>query len=81
MAGRARDGCAASRSGRSCPGHGPAGGREAVEDQIGYFDAAERTVREAAEFGFDPVAALKAAFPDRLLAVVLPDVVKAFAPR
>ena len=60
---------------------GRPGGREAVEDQIVYFDAAERTVREAAEFGFDPVAALKAAFPERLLAVVLPDVVKAFAPR
>lgn len=63
------------------PGHGPAGGREAVEDQIAYFDAAERTVREAAEFGFDPVAALMAAFPDRLLSVVLPDAVKALSPR
>jgi cyclase len=63
------------------PGHGPAGGREAVEDQIAYFDAARRTVTEATEFGFDPVAALKAVFPDRLLASVLPDVVKAFAPR
>jgi cyclase len=63
------------------PGHGPPGGREAVEDQIVYFDAAERTVREAAEFGFDPVAALKAAFPERLLAVVLPDAVRALSPR
>ncbi len=63
------------------PGHGPPGGREAVEEQIAYFDAAARTVREAAEFGFDPIAALQAAFPDRLLAVVLPDVVKAFSPR
>ena len=63
------------------PGHGSAGGREAVEEQIAYFDAAERTVKEAAEFGFDPVAALKAAFPDRLLTVVLPDAVKALSAR
>jgi cyclase len=58
------------------PGHGPPGGREAVEEQIAYFDAAVRTVREAAEFGFDPVAALKAAFPERLLTIVLPDAVR-----
>jgi glyoxylase-like metal-dependent hydrolase (beta-lactamase superfamily II) len=63
------------------PGHGPAGGRDAVEDQIAYFDAAERTVTEAAAFGLDPVAALKAAFPERLLAAVLPDAVKAFSAR
>jgi cyclase len=63
------------------PGHGPAGGREAVEDQIAYFAAAERTVREAAEFGFDPVAALEAAFPDRLLAIVLPDLVRRLVAR
>ena len=61
------------------PGHGPSGGREAVEDQIAYFDTAERTVREAAAFGLDPVAALKAAFPERLLAVVLPDTVRRLA--
>jgi cyclase len=63
------------------PGHGPPGGREAVEDQIAYFDAAERTVREAATFGFDPVAALRTAFPEHLLTVVLPDVVRALSPR
>jgi cyclase len=62
------------------PGHGPAGGREAVEDQLAWFDGATRAVREAAEFGFDPVAALKAAFPDRLLAAVLPDAVRRLAP-
>lgn len=61
------------------PGHGPAGGREAVEDQIAYFGAAERAVREAADFGFDPVAALKAAYPEHLLAVVLPDAVRRLA--
>ncbi len=62
------------------PGHGPAGGREAVEDQLAWFDGAARTVTEAAEFGFDPVAALKAAYPERLLAVVLPDAVRRLAP-
>ena len=40
-----------------------------------------RTVTEALEFGLDPVAALRAAYPERLLAAVLPDAVKAFAPR
>lgn len=63
------------------PGHGAAGGREAVEDQIAYFDAAGRTVKEAAEFGFDPAAALKAAFPERLLTLVLPDLVRRLADR
>lgn len=63
------------------PGHGPEGGREAVEDQIAYLDAAERIVKEAVEFGFDPVAALRAAFPERLLAVVLPDTVRVLSPR
>ena len=63
------------------PGHGPAGGREAVEEQIAYLDAARRIVAEAVDFGVDPVAALRAAYPDRLLAAVLPDAVKAFTPR
>ncbi len=62
------------------PGHGPPGGREAVEGQIAYFDAVTRTVREAAEFGFDPVAALEAAYPEHLLAAVLPVLAKALAP-
>ena len=38
-------------------------------------------MKEAAEFGFDAVAALKAAFPERLLAAVLPDAVKALSAR
>jgi cyclase len=63
------------------PGHGPAGGREAIEEQIAYLDAARRTVTEALEFGLDPVAALRAAYPERLLASVLPDAVKAFSRR
>jgi len=57
------------------PGHGPPGGRERVEDQIAYFEAAARTVREAQQFGIDPVTALKALYPDHLLAIVLPDTV------
>ncbi len=61
------------------PGHGSPGGRDAVEEQIAYFDAVTRTVREATEFGFDPVAALKAAYPDHLLAVVLPVLAKVLA--
>jgi glyoxylase-like metal-dependent hydrolase (beta-lactamase superfamily II) len=61
------------------PGHGPAGGREAVEDQLAWFDGASRAVREAAEFGVDPVAALKAAYPERLLTVVLPEAVRRLA--
>jgi len=61
------------------PGHGPAGGREAVEDQLAWFDGAARAVREAAEFGFDPVAALESAYPERLLAAVLPDAVRRLA--
>ncbi len=62
------------------PGHGAPGGRDSVEEQIRYFEDAARTVREAVSFGVDPVAALRAAFPDRLLAAVLPDTVRAFAP-
>lgn len=61
------------------PGHGPAGGREALEEQALYFEAAARTVREAVDFGFDPVAALKAAFPERLLAAALPDAARRLA--
>jgi cyclase len=61
------------------PGHGPAGGREAVEEQVLYFESAARAVREAAEFGMDPVAALKALYPGYLLAIVLPDTVRRLA--
>ena len=60
------------------PGHGPPGGREAVEDQIRYFDSAARTVGEAEAFGVDPVAAIKALYPGHLLAVVLPESVRRF---
>ena len=63
------------------PGHGPPGGREAVEEQLAWFEWASRTVREAADFGFDPIAALRAAYPDRLLAAVLPDAVRVLSRR
>lgn len=63
------------------PGHGPAGDRELVVDQIAYFEAASRSVREAEEFGFDPVTALKALYPDHLLAFVLPDSARRLAGR
>jgi cyclase len=62
------------------PGHGPAGGREAVEDQLAWFDCAARTVREAAELGLDPVSALRSAYPSFRLGVVLPDAVRRLAP-
>jgi glyoxylase-like metal-dependent hydrolase (beta-lactamase superfamily II) len=63
------------------PGHGRAGGREAVAEQLAYLDGAARIVREASEFGFDPVAAMRAAYPEHLLAAVLPDAVRALSPR
>jgi cyclase len=59
------------------PGHGPAGGRDAVEDQLAWFESAARAVREAAELGVDPVAAIRSALPERLLTAVLPDAIAA----
>ena len=56
------------------PGHGPVSGREALDAQLAWFDAAERALREAAG-PEEAVARLKAAFPTHLLAFVLPDVV------
>lgn len=60
------------------PGHGPAGGREGVEEQLRYLDAAERAVRGALESGTeeDARAALAAAFPRFALELVLGDSVK-----
>ncbi len=59
------------------PGHGPAGGREGVEDQLRYLDAAERLVRRALESGTeeDARAALTRAFPLFRLGIVLPALV------
>ena len=60
------------------PGHGPAGGREGVEEQLRYLDAAERAVRGAlaSSTAEDARAALAAAFPGFSLEIVLDDSVK-----
>jgi cyclase len=59
------------------PGHGPAGGREGIEDQLRYLEAAESAVRRALESGTeaDARAALTRAFPLFRLRVVLPALV------
>lgn len=60
------------------PGHGPAGGREGLENQLSYLDEAERVVGSALKTGTeeDASAALARAFPDYLLALVVRDSVK-----
>jgi glyoxylase-like metal-dependent hydrolase (beta-lactamase superfamily II) len=62
------------------PGHGPAGGREGVEDQLRYLDTAERAVQRALESGTeeDARAALTRAFPLFRLGIVLPALVARF---
>ena len=62
------------------PGHGPAGGREIVEEQLRYLDTAERTVRRALESGAaaDAREAVERAFPRFRLGVVLPALVARF---
>jgi len=59
------------------PGHGPAGGRERVEDQLRYLDTAETVVRQALESGGEEEAgaALRRAFPLFRLGIVLPSLV------
>ena len=59
------------------PGHGPAGGREGIEDQLQYLDTAESAVRRALESGTeaDARAALTRAFPLFRLGIVLPALV------
>jgi cyclase len=59
------------------PGHGPAGGREGVEDQLLYLDTAESAVRCALESGTeeDARAAVARAFPLFRLGIVLPALV------
>jgi cyclase len=59
------------------PGHGSAGGREGVEDQLRYLDTAEGTVRRALESGTEEEAreALTRAFPLFRLEIVLPALV------
>ena len=62
------------------PGHGPAGGREAVEDQLRYFGQAQKIVAEASTSpGEDDVSsALANAFPEFRLRIVLPALVDRF---
>ena len=59
------------------PGHGPAGGREGVEDQLRYLDTAESAVRRALESGTEDEAreAVTRAFPLFRLEIVLPALV------
>ncbi|MCM3875039.1 MAG: MBL fold metallo-hydrolase [Thermoanaerobaculia bacterium] len=59
------------------PGHGPAGGREAVEDQLRYLDRTRNIVSETPKSaGEDEVlSALARAFPEFRLRIVLPALV------
>jgi cyclase len=62
------------------PGHGPAGGREAVENQRRYFDRARQVVSEASSSaGDDEVSsALARAFPEFRLKIVIPALIDRF---
>ena len=62
------------------PGHGPVGGREAVEGQLLYLDRAGKIVAEALDSaGADEVSsALAHAFPEFRLRIVLPALVDRF---
>jgi cyclase len=62
------------------PGHGAAGGREAVEDQLRYLDRTRKIVAEAPKSaGEDEVSsALARAFPEFRLRIVLPALVDRF---
>jgi len=59
------------------PGHGPACGREGVDDQLRYLATAARVVRRALESGTEDEArdAVTRAFPSFRLEVVLPALV------
>ncbi|MGZ6970940.1 MAG: hypothetical protein ACXVID_04690, partial [Thermoanaerobaculia bacterium] len=59
------------------PGHGPAGRREGVEDQLRYLDTAEGAVRRALDSGTETAAcaAVARAFPLFRLGIVLPELV------
>ncbi len=61
------------------PGHGPSGGRDGVEDQLRYLDAAEGAVRRALDSGTeeDARAAVTRAFPSFRLEIVIPALVAA----
>lgn len=62
------------------PGHGPAGGRDAVEAQMEYLSQAEKLVRETPKTAgqAEAASALKRAFPGFRLEIVLPALVERF---
>lgn len=62
------------------PGHGPVGGREAVEDQLRYLDRTRKIVAEAPKSaGEDELtSALERTFPQFRLRIVLPALVDRF---
>ena len=62
------------------PGHGPAGGREGVDDQLAYLEAAEQVVVGALRDGSeeDACVAIARRFPDFRLEIVLPALVARF---
>ncbi|HLC02779.1 MAG TPA: hypothetical protein VJK02_07070, partial [Anaerolineales bacterium] len=65
------------------PGHGRVGGPEIVDAQEQYHAAVESVVREGAAAGLDDealAAAVRARFPEHLLAVVTPSAVARFRP-
>ncbi len=63
------------------PGHGPLGGAEILDAQEEYHVVVESVVRESAAAGLDDAAvaaAVRARFPDYLLAIVIPAAVARF---
>jgi cyclase len=62
------------------PGHGPPGGRGAVEDQIRYLDRTQEIVAETPEAaGADGVtSAVARAFPEFRLGIVIPALIERF---
>lgn len=63
------------------PGHGAPGGREIVEAQLAWFEAAREEVRQAGAGGGEDeiVEGLRARFPDHRLAAVLPTAARVLA--
>ncbi len=64
------------------PGHGDPGGREIVEAQVEWFEAAREEVRQAGAGGGEEkiVERLRARFPSHRLAAVLPTAARVLAP-
>lgn len=64
------------------PGHGAPGGREIVEAQLAWFEAAAEEVRQSGPVGGEDefVERLRRRFPDHRLAAVLPTAARVLAP-